>query len=168
MEGKRIWKDHRGAACNVKLLCGHSRPPPSVAITAEFMFCVKLTLRDPPPRRARYVQLGIRHCLSFVHVCVFSRPYLLPRSEQRVSLQLGSAHPSYLPCGVGLPLPSCCSQPQSLISSRVTRLSHSGRFRFESGWPLGGRGGELPEPLPRYYGETSHIWGHYMYNPNLN
>ena len=29
---------------------------------------------------------------------------------------------------------------KALISSRVTRLSHSDRFRFESGWPLG-----LPE-----------------------
>ena len=41
---------------------------------------------------------------------------------------------------------------RALNSSRVTRLSHSGRFRFESGWPLGGRGGEFTEPLPRYYG----------------
>ena len=57
---------------------------------------------------------------------------------------------------------------RALISSRVTRLSHSGRFRFESGWTLGGRGASLRNLYPDIMWKMLHIWGHYMYNPNLN
>ena len=103
-------------ARTVELRCGHPLRALSFSVRCrhrgrrirslcQTYYIHKETLRDLPcractrhvdtsQRHRSSVQLGIRHSLSSVHVCVFSRPYLLPCQAPSLSPTPFSANPS--------------------------------------------------------------------------
>ena len=84
---------HRG---RIRALCQtyhiHRETLRDLPCTACMYACTRHV--DTSQRHRSSVQLGIRHSLSSVHVCVFSRPYLLPCQASSLPPTPYSANPS--------------------------------------------------------------------------